>query len=108
GGGAAPAVHHDDRLPLGRVVVLAHGGTSGRGYAALCRAVSAAHQAMSTGTGREPSIGRSELAELAGLRALTVLLGPVSDVGEAIGRRATKEAGARLTAWQGSMPTGSV
>jgi error-prone DNA polymerase len=106
--GADLAVHDDDRVPIGRVVVLAHGGTSGRGYAALCRAVSAAHETVSTGAGPEPSIGRTELAELAGLRALTVLLGPASDVGEAIGRRATKEAGARLTAWQRSMPAESV
>jgi error-prone DNA polymerase len=106
--GADLAVHDDDRLPLGRVVVLAHGGTQGRGYAALCRAVSAAHRTVPAGAGAGPSIGRSELAELAGLRALTVMLGPASDVGEAIGRRATGDAGARLTAWQRSMPAESV
>ena len=41
--GAELAVHDEEYRPLGRVVVLAHGHTNGRGYAALCRAVSSAH-----------------------------------------------------------------
>ena len=47
--GADLAVHDDEHRPLGRVVVLAHGNMAGRGYAALCRAVSAAHKPESTG-----------------------------------------------------------
>ena len=73
--GADLAVHDEEHHPLGRVVVLAHGAMAGRGFAALCRAVSAAHK-----VGKKPSISRARLAELAGLRSLTVLIGPASDV----------------------------
>ena len=106
--GADLAVHDDDHLSLGRVVVLAHGNTNGRGYAALCRAVSAAHRTVSQGFGSLPSIARSELAGLAGLRSLTVLLGPASDVGTATGHRDNEDAHARLTAWLRAMPADSV
>lgn len=79
--GADLAVHDDEHRPLGRVTLLAHGG-NGRGYAALCRAVSSAHEA-----GRVPSIDRRRLATWAEGRALTALLGPLSDVGLAVERR---------------------
>ena len=42
--GSELAVHDERGEPLGRVVVLAAGGDNGSGYAALCRAVSAAHE----------------------------------------------------------------
>jgi error-prone DNA polymerase len=101
--GADLAVHDEEHRPLGRVVVLAHGNMAGRGYAALCRAVSAAHEA-----GKKPSINRARLAELAGLRSLTVLIGPASDVGAALLRRDSADAHARLTAWMRVMPPESL
>lgn len=101
--GAELAVHDDEHRPLGRVVVLAHGNTNGRGYAALCRAVSAAHEA-----GRKPSISRERLARLAGLQSLVVLLGPQSNVGQSIERRLLPDARAQLGAWTREMPAGSL
>ncbi|MEO6201048.1 MAG: DNA polymerase III subunit alpha, partial [Cryobacterium sp.] len=97
----------------------AHGDTSGRGYGALCRAVSASHEAPAHATathaagaahrpGKHPSINRARLAELAGLRSLTVLIGPTSDVGAALLRRDSAEARVRLTAWVRAMPPESL
>ena len=106
--GADLAVHDDDGHPLGRIVVLAHGDMNGRGYAALCRAVSAAHNSAAHSASGRPSIARSHLAELAGLRCLTVLLGPTSDVGQSVERRDTDAAGACLTAWLRALPPQSV
>ena len=129
--GAELAVHDDQYRPLGRVVVLAHGQTAGRGYAALCRAVSAAHStdrdalqrgaaghgapqnstaqhSTAHGAAAGPSISRARLADLAGLASLTVLLGPDSDVGLAIGRRDNSDAAARLAHWQRALPAGTV
>ncbi|WP_104082114.1 DNA polymerase III subunit alpha [Cryobacterium sp. Y11] len=111
--GAELAVHDDEYRPLGRVVVLAHGSTEGRGYAALCRAVSAAHGgggqrgALTSGS-TGPSISRARLADLSQLTSLTVLLGPDSDVGLAIGRRDNTDAAVRLAHWQRALPTQSV
>ena len=101
--GAELAVHDDEHRPLGRVVVLAHGGMAGRGYAALCRAVSAAHTHP-----RTPSISRRRLASLAALRTLTVLLGPASDIGQALTMSDSATARTRLTAWSRVMPEGSI
>ncbi|WP_051972937.1 DNA polymerase III subunit alpha [Cryobacterium sp. MLB-32] len=133
--GADLAVHDDEYRSLGRVVVLAHGNNSGRGYAALCRAVSASHSSSashhssashlssarhhsgaghnSSAAGRAragmtPSISRAHLAELAELRSLTVLLGPSSDVGVAIQQRDSTDAQVRLTAWLRVMPAHSI
>jgi error-prone DNA polymerase len=106
--GADLEVHDDDLVSLGRVVVLAHGGTGGRGYAALCRAVSSAHETTVRVPGHAPSIPRSRLAQLAGLNSLTVLLGPTSDVGVYIGRRDNTLARASLATWLRMMPPQSV
>ena len=111
--GAELAVHDDEHRSLGRVVVLAHGETNGRGYAALCRAVSAAHEGKlsggpSGGLSNGPSISRARLADLAGLVSLTVLLGPDSDVGLAIARRDNTDAAARLARWQRALPAEAV
>ncbi|TFD51372.1 DNA polymerase III subunit alpha [Cryobacterium sp. Hh11] len=112
--GAELAVHDDEYRSLGRVVVLAHGDTNGRGYAALCRAVSAAHAAdaghrsLSPTGSAGPSISRARLADLAGLASLTVLLGPDSDVGLAIARRDNTDAAARLAHWQRALPAQAV
>ncbi|TFD53940.1 DNA polymerase III subunit alpha [Cryobacterium frigoriphilum] len=115
--GTELAVHDGEHHSLGRVVVLAHGNTAGRGYAALCRAVSAAHnnaahhgaahRAVAAGA-RAPSIDRVRLAELAGLQSLTVLLGPASDVGLALDRRETTDAQGRLDAWLRAFPPESL
>lgn len=122
--GADLAVHDEEYRSLGRVVVLAHGHTDGRGYAALCRAVSAAHSAdrdavqhaqhgatqhgAASHGAAGPSISRARLADLAGLASLTVLLGPDSDVGLAVGRRDNADAAARLAHWQRALPEGAV
>ncbi|MDJ0348576.1 DNA polymerase III subunit alpha [Cryobacterium sp. PH29-G1] len=125
--GAELAVHDEEYRPLGRVVVLAHGNTTGRGYAALCRAVSAAHStdrdavrimaarsatahaaAHAGAAAAGPSISRARLADLAGLASLTVLLGPDSDVGLAIGRRDNTDAAVRLAHWQRALPAEAV
>jgi error-prone DNA polymerase len=106
--GADLEVHDDDLVSLGRVVVLAHGGTDGRGYAALCRAVSSAHETTVRLPGHTPSIPRTRLAQLAGLSSLTVLLGPASDVGMAVERRDNPSARANLAAWLRLMPPQSV
>ncbi|MET0954481.1 MAG: DNA polymerase III subunit alpha, partial [Cryobacterium sp.] len=107
--GADLEVHDDDTLaPLGRVVVLAHGDTAGRGYAALCRAVSSAHETTVRLPGHTPSIPRGRLAQLAGLNSLTVLLGPASDVGRAVERRDTAAARAGLADWLRLLPPGAV
>lgn len=99
--GAELSVHDDEHRPLGRVVLLARGGNEGRGYAALCRAVSASHA-----HGRKPSISRQKLAELAALQTLTVLLGPLSDVGAALDQSDALDARARLTVWMRVLPVG--
>ena len=106
--GADLEVHDDDLVSLGRVVVLAHGGTDGRGYAALCRAVSSAHETTVRLPGHTPSIPRTRLAQLAGLSSLTVLLGPASDVGMAVERRDNPSARANLATWLRLMPPQSV
>ncbi|WP_166793127.1 DNA polymerase III subunit alpha [Cryobacterium lactosi] len=101
--GAELAVHDDEHRSLGRVTVLAMGTGDGRGYGALCRAVSTAHEA-----GRVPSMDRRRLAELAADGRLTVLLGNLSDVGAAIERRETADALGRLRHWLSVMPVASV
>ena len=78
----------------GRVVVLAHGHTNGAGYKALCRLISDAH-ARTTGKagGVVPvAVTRAELASRVldpdTLKpVLSVLIGPDSDVGRALGGR---------------------
>lgn len=80
---------------LGRVVLLARSDRSGRdGYAALCRAVSSAHER----TG-DPALARARLAELAAGDRLFVLLGPDCDVGHAVAQRRLAEARALARAW---------
>lgn len=120
------AVHHDDGVALGRVIVLAHGHLGGAGYAALCRVVSAAHAAGS----KHPSISRTELARHAAGRGadgptgsgpttasspgaahspvLSTLLGPASDVGKLVERRQLAAAKNALMGWFHAMPPGSL
>ena len=99
--GSELAVVDETGNSLGRVVVLATG--SREGYAALCRAVSAAHE-----TGKKPAIKRTRLAELATEERLIVLIGPLSDVGQAITTRRQREGRRLLNRWIEVMPPGSI
>jgi error-prone DNA polymerase len=69
------------KRPAGRVTFLAHGNKSGAGWAALCRIVSRAHQSKTVG------ILKTEIGQLIapqGEPVCTVLLGPESDLAEAV------------------------
>lgn len=107
------AVLDEQLQPLGRVVLLAHGGTAGSGYAALCRAISAAHATppaprnrhmpATTGSARDSgaAIPRDTLIDIIAARPhLSVLLGPDSDVGQLVEARRLPEARHALTAWR--------
>ena len=103
-----------DRV-TGRVVVLAHGHNNGAGYKALCRLISDAH-ARTTGKagGAVPvAVTRAELASRVldpeTLKpVLTVLLGPDSDVGLALGGRRYLRPRTLFKSWLDAMPAGSV
>jgi error-prone DNA polymerase len=85
-----------DALP--RVVLLAR---DGRGWAALCRLVSATHLAGERGT---PVCSLDLVAEHAGAAAqagaLAVLLGPASELGRALAQRRPDLARAHLDRWR--------
>ncbi|WP_423246780.1 hypothetical protein [Sinomonas puerhi] len=101
----------------GRVVVLAHGANGGAGWRALCRLVSDAHahtrgrNAASSG-GRVPAgVLRSELAARcldpeSGRPVLTVLVGPDSDVGLAMGGPKFLRPRTLFREWARAMPAG--
>ncbi|MFI7582200.1 DNA polymerase III subunit alpha [Kocuria sp. M1N1S27] len=89
---------------LGRVVVLAAGGTAGAGYAALCRLVSAAHAG-----GGPPGVTAAEIAASSASDrhdgpVLTVLLGPASDVGQELAARRYRTGRAALARWRALLP----
>ncbi|GAB3285127.1 hypothetical protein GCM10027449_29820 [Sinomonas notoginsengisoli] len=99
----------------GRVVVLAHGSNRGAGWGALCRLVSDAHAHARTGRGSDSSVPvgvlRSELAARCldpetGRPVLTVLLGPYSDVGRALGGRRFLRPRTLFREWVDAMPAG--
>ncbi|GLW65456.1 hypothetical protein Arub01_37000 [Actinomadura rubrobrunea] len=83
--------------PRHRVVVLADGG---RGWASLCRLVTAAHAA---GERTRPVATRELIGEHAD--GLVVLLGPDSDVGRAVAERRPDLAASRLAAWRAAAET---
>ena len=87
---AAPARLRSEDAP--RVTLLASGR---RGWASLCRLVSAAHQAAPRGA---PVITPGLVAEHA--EGLIVLLGPGSDVGRAVSARRPDLAAAALARWR--------
>ncbi|RAN79700.1 DNA polymerase III subunit alpha [Bacillus sp. SRB_336] len=103
------------RVPLveaGRVAILAHGGQALRpaaGYAALCRLISTAHARPHGPVG----VTLAELAagvldpETGGL-ALTVLVGPFSDVARAMGGRRYLAPRTRFSAWAHALPPGAL
>ena len=84
--------HRDLRPP--RVTFLA---TSGRGWAALCRLVSATHL---TGRRGEPECTLDLVAEHAAGKDVLALLGPGSEVGAAVTRRRKDQAVAALGPWR--------
>ncbi len=124
----------DARLP--RVVVLAHGSTAARaagwspepgeeapppgaGWSRLCRLSTAAHTrgeapGSPTAVGGRRGTPVATLAEIAehavdpasGAPALTVLLGPDSDVGRALLARRPDTARALLARWYSALPLG--
>ena len=91
---------------LPRVVLLAR---DGRGWAALCRLISATHLAGERGA---PVSTLELVAEHAGNAAqdgaLTVLLGPASELGRAVNGRRDDLARAHLTAWRDVLGRDSV
>ncbi|MGN6611586.1 MAG: DNA polymerase III subunit alpha [Angustibacter sp.] len=106
----------DPYLP--RATVLAHGveaaGAAGSGWAALCRLVSSAHLASGS-LGGERGSPVTDLAAIAsharpddGPAALTVLLGPDSEVGRAVLARRPDLAGAVLRRWKDALPAGAL
>ena len=90
----------EDGSSLGRVVVLAHGGNKGLGWASLCAVVSAAHA-----KGKKVSFGiqRNLLASLVGSHC-TVLLGADTDVGKATLGRSKNAAVKALSRWAALFP----
>lgn len=87
--------------PGSRLVVLARGG---RGWAALCRLVSAAHL---RGERSKPAVTREIVAEYAQQGDLIVMLGADSEVGRALERRRADVAAAELRWWLGAVGVGS-
>jgi len=96
--------------PAGRVTLLAAGQ---RGWASLCRLVSAAHDASVSATGTAtgtvraadddvPAVTLELIAEHAS--GLVVLLGPASDVGQAVAARRPDLARRALDRWRYLVP----
>ncbi|MBF4633740.1 PHP domain-containing protein [Agreia pratensis] len=98
-----------DSLPR-RVTVLAHGQNRGKGWSALCRLVSRAHESESDGSQRHPSgigIERSDLRDLIiteSTPVATVLLGPDSDVAHAVASADFARAASTLAEWKHLLP----
>jgi len=110
--GSQPAGHQPaGRQPVGRVTLLAVGR---RGWASLCRLVSAAHAVGNmpgdatnyrdnsnkqvSAVTQVPAVTRDQIAEHAD--GLVVLLGPASDVGQAIAARRPDQARRALERWR--------
>ncbi|KJC63418.1 PHP domain-containing protein [Agreia bicolorata] len=93
-----------------RVTVVAHGQNSGKGWAALCRLISAAHSSAADGKPRNPNdvgIQRSRAQELIVADSgpvATVLLGPDSDVARAVATADLALAASTLAEWKRLLP----
>ncbi|WP_426226056.1 DNA polymerase III subunit alpha [Pseudarthrobacter sp. DSP2-3-2b1] len=106
----------DHRTQLaGRVVVLARGNNNGAGYRALCRLVSDAHARTSgkAGGAVPVAVTRAELASRTldpkTLKpVLTVLIGPDSDAGRAMGGRRYLLPRTLFKRWVEAMPAGTL
>jgi len=111
----------DARLP--RVTVLAHASgrtdpgdphgarlPDGAGWARLCRLVSATHLRGQRGTPVTTAelVGEHAVDPASGAAALTVLLGPASELGRAVLARRTDLARAVLARWYALLPLGSL
>ena len=96
-------IFDDDGSALGRCVILAHGNNLGAGWATLCKVVSVAHskRLATRSSKKEIGIGRRMLAELLANGNCTLLLGPDSDVGQAVISGNREEAELRIENWQG-------
>ncbi|QSZ49067.1 DNA polymerase III subunit alpha [Arthrobacter sp. D5-1] len=99
----------------GRVVVLAHGNNNGAGYRALCRLISDAHARTSgkAGGAIPAAVTRGELASRTldphTLKpVLTVMIGPDSDVGQAMGGRKYLRPRTLFKQWIDAMPPGTI
>jgi error-prone DNA polymerase len=82
------------RRELPRVTFLAR---DGKGWAQLCRLISATHLAGERG---QPVSSLDLVAEHASSGGIAVLLGPQSELGSALKRRRPDEAAEHLTAWR--------
>ncbi|MCQ2000621.1 DNA polymerase III subunit alpha [Arthrobacter zhaoxinii] len=106
------AVLDDGNAVTGRVVILAHGHTGGAGYRALCRLISAAHAATSASRARSGKPVGVTMEQLAGYVStegedepvLTVLVGPQSDVGQAMRSRSYAVARTLFGRWRSLIP----
>jgi error-prone DNA polymerase len=93
-----------DGAPAGKITLLAHGHTNGRGWATLARTITATHAKRGK---QQPTLRRDRLAHL--LRGpdgipVTVLLGPDSDVGLHLARGGNTQALAALEWWKTTLP----
>ena len=111
---AVPVTGHAPQHPAGRVVVLARGGCDGAGYRALCRLISDAHAHTTGGSaGGTPYVTVAELAARASGEdpaepMLYVLVGPDSEVGQAMAARRYTQGRTLLRQWKAAMPAGSL
>lgn len=103
----------DHGQAAGRVVILAHGGVQGAGYRALCRLISDAHAGTGAHSRKPVGVTVEELAsrclDPATLApVLTVLLGPYSDVGQALRAHKYSLARSLIARWQQLLPDNSL
>lgn len=102
--GVTLALCERDGAPAGLITILAHGHTQGRGWASMARTITATHAKRGN---QHPTLKRDRLAGL--LRgpdgiAVTILLGPDSDVGRYIARKEYSRAQATLEWWKENFP----
>ncbi|MDN4640150.1 DNA polymerase III subunit alpha [Agreia sp. PsM10] len=93
-----------------RITVLAHGQNSGEGWAALCRLISAAHSPAADGMPRQPGDVGVQKSRPGGFilgesgPVATVLLGPDSDVAQAVAAADLSLAASLLAEWKRLLP----
>ena len=114
--GLAPIVGADLSVDdAGQITVLAHGHDHGMGWASLCRLISAAWKPRPGRRVPSGSANREAMTDTTSLRGMlhgeggptgTVLLGPLSDVGQAALNDDQSAASARLRAWTKLLPGG--
>lgn len=108
------ALFSDSAAEPPRVTVLAHGQSAGEGWAALCRLVSAAHHPRKGKSAMKHRVGlpASRLSALlrgaSGHPLATLLLGPHSDVGQAVAQGRRQIAEQLLRGYARALPGGVV